>query len=250
MVGEQGRKVRLIRWFRSTNVKEEKKRMFVSASEGRSQECLAGARTPMKFFDPRKRKKNEHPRLCNNTVHTFVNPCYSRDLQKYVRCYCKAVDVHSSFFFLAADEDCGSSCLFAMVCYSPAGCEPDVSFLWVAIAAINVCAIVSNTSYGGTVVSLSGAKKRHEKIERHTTPVVVPFSLMPYITASAVENGTRNRTTHRSSGGAIFAPLVFLSFCDLVGYMCTNGTIFSRANGCLTKYGVVRFLVPLSILLT
>ncbi|GKF59360.1 hypothetical protein Tco_0176146, partial [Tanacetum coccineum] len=75
----------------------------------------------------------------------------------------------------------------------------------------------------GTVVPFSGAKERHEKIERLTTPVVVSFSLAPYITASAVEN---------------------------VGYMCTNGTTFSRANGCLTKCGAVRFLVPLSILLT
>nr|GEW69945.1 hypothetical protein [Tanacetum cinerariifolium] len=65
------------------------------------------------------------------------------------------------------------------------------------------------------VVSFSGAKKRHEKIERLTTPVVVLFSLASYITASAVENGTRNRTTHHSSGGAILAPLDFFSFCNL-----------------------------------
>ncbi|GJU75513.1 zinc finger, CCHC-type containing protein [Tanacetum coccineum] len=51
----------------------------------------------------------------------------------------------------------------------------------------------------GTVVPFSGAKERHEKIERLTTPVVVSFSLAPYITASAVENGTRNRTAHHSS---------------------------------------------------
>nr|GEV64321.1 hypothetical protein [Tanacetum cinerariifolium] len=102
----------------------------------------------------------------------------------------------------------------------------------------------------GTVVPFSGAKERHEKIEWLTTLVVVPFSLAPYITASAVENGTRNRMVHHSSGGAILAPLFFLSFCDLVGYMCTNGTTFSRANGCPTKCGAVRFLVPLSILLT
>nr|GEZ31111.1 hypothetical protein [Tanacetum cinerariifolium] len=66
----------------------------------------------------------------------------------------------------------------------------------------------------GTVVSFSGAKERHEKIERLITPVVVPFSLAPYITASAVENGTRNRTAHHSSGGAILAPLGF--FCLFV----------------------------------
>ncbi|GKB18113.1 hypothetical protein Tco_0852036 [Tanacetum coccineum] len=75
----------------------------------------------------------------------------------------------------------------------------------------------------GTVVPFFGAKERHEKIERLTTPVVVSFSLAPYITASAVEN---------------------------VGYMCTNGTTFSRANGCLTKCGAVHFLVSWSILLT
>nr|GEY28548.1 ribonuclease H-like domain-containing protein [Tanacetum cinerariifolium] len=59
----------------------------------------------------------------------------------------------------------------------------------------------------GTVVPFSGVKERHEKIERLTTPVVVSFSLAPYITASVVENGTRNRTAHHSSGGAILAPL-------------------------------------------
>nr|GEV39924.1 SGNH hydrolase-type esterase domain-containing protein [Tanacetum cinerariifolium] len=88
------------------------------------------------------------------------------------------------------------------------------------------------------------------EIERLTTTVLVPFSLAPYTTANAVENGTRNRAAHHSSGGAILALLVFLSFCDLVRYMCTNGTTFSRANGCPTKCGAVRFLVQLSILLT
>nr|GEU67541.1 hypothetical protein [Tanacetum cinerariifolium] len=91
------------------------------------------------------------------------------------------------------------------------------------------------------MLSFSGAKERHEKIERLTTPVVVSFSLAPYITSSAVENGTRNQTAHHSSGGAILA-LFFLSFCDLVGYMCTSGTTFSRANGCLTKCDAVYFL--------
>nr|GEW73167.1 DNA polymerase alpha catalytic subunit [Tanacetum cinerariifolium] len=57
-----------------------------------------------------------------------------------------------------------------------------------------------------TVVPFSGAKERHEKIKRLTTLVVMPSSLVPYITAIAVENGTRNRTTHHSSGGAILAP--------------------------------------------
>nr|GEW98298.1 class II heat shock protein [Tanacetum cinerariifolium] len=51
------------------------------------------------------------------------------------------------------------------------------------------------------LVSFTGVKERHEKIERLTTPVVVPFSLAPYITASVVENGTRNQTAHHSSGG-------------------------------------------------
>nr|GEW90712.1 Fe-S cluster assembly factor HCF101, chloroplastic [Tanacetum cinerariifolium] len=58
-----------------------------------------------------------------------------------------------------------------------------------------------------TVVPFSGAKEQHKKIERLTTPVVVPFSLAPYITASAIENGTRNRLDHHSSGGAILVPL-------------------------------------------
>ncbi|GJW25366.1 hypothetical protein Tco_0039177 [Tanacetum coccineum] len=65
------------------------------------------------------------------------------------------VDVQSSFFFLAANEDCGSSCLFAVVCFSAvAGCEPDVSFLWVAIAATNVCATVSKTLCRGVSVNV------------------------------------------------------------------------------------------------
>nr|GFA06581.1 hypothetical protein [Tanacetum cinerariifolium] len=58
-----------------------------------------------------------------------------------------------------------------------------------------------------------GAKERHEKIERLTTPMVMPFTLVSYITASAVENGTRNRTAHQSSGGAILAPFG-LEFSD------------------------------------
>nr|GEU31310.1 hypothetical protein [Tanacetum cinerariifolium] len=58
----------------------------------------------------------------------------------------------------------------------------------------------------GTVVLFFNAKERHEKIERLITPMVVSFSLAPYITASAVENGTRNRTAHHSSSGAILAP--------------------------------------------
>nr|GEX24103.1 hypothetical protein [Tanacetum cinerariifolium] len=61
----------------------------------------------------------------------------------------------------------------------------------------------------GTVVSFSGAKERHEKIKRLTTPMVVSFSPAPYITASAVKNGMRNQTAHHSGGGAILPPLGF-----------------------------------------
>nr|GEV86586.1 hypothetical protein [Tanacetum cinerariifolium] len=115
---------------------------------------------------------------------------------------------------------------------------------------LKIYKIASSPRQQGTVVPFSGAKERHEKIERLTTPMVVPFSLAPYIKASVVENGTRNRTDHHSNGGAILASLVFLFFYDLVEYMCTNGTTFSLANGCPTKCGAVRFLVSLSILLT
>nr|GEW47974.1 SPX domain-containing protein 4 [Tanacetum cinerariifolium] len=63
----------------------------------------------------------------------------------------------------------------------------------------------SETDSGhGTVVPFSGVKERHVKIARLTTPVAVPFSLASYITASAVENGTRNRTAHHSNGGVFF----------------------------------------------
>nr|GEU47011.1 hypothetical protein [Tanacetum cinerariifolium] len=129
-------------------------------------------------------------------------------------------------------------------------CKYDIAAIQDTYADPQCCTNRSLFHVWGTVVSFSGAKERHEKIELLTTPVVVPFSLAPYIAASAVENDTRNRTAHHSSGGAILAPLFFLSFCDLVGDMCTNGTTFSRANGCPTKCDVVRFLVPLSILLT
>nr|GFA08791.1 hypothetical protein [Tanacetum cinerariifolium] len=73
--------------------------------------------------------------------------------------------------------------------------------------------ISSDGSLMGTVVSFYGAKERYEKIERLTTPVVVPYSLTPYITASTVKNGMRNRTAHHSGGGAILAPLAFLCVC-------------------------------------
>nr|GEX58008.1 Asp_protease_2 domain-containing protein [Tanacetum cinerariifolium] len=55
-----------------------------------------------------------------------------------------------------------------------------------------------------------------QKIERLTTPVVMSFSLMPYITASTVKNDMRNRTAHHSGGGAILTPLVHREVLDIV----------------------------------